>query len=277
MILGIRAHDLGQGSAEQLARMAAERGLQAVHLAPGKALQPPLLPAQYNPGAAWQIAQAFARQGVQIAVLGCYINPVHPDPAVRRAEIARFKTTLRHARDFGCSVVATETGSRNADCSFHPDNHSETAFVELLVSMQELVLEAEKWGVTIALEAAAEHVIHDFPRLHRLLVALDSNHAQVLLDPVNVMTAADMHNQAEFFTRTLALLGPRLVAMHAKDLVLDGEGVRRVAPGQGQIDYADLLRRIGQYMPGLPVLMEETSGADMAPALQYLRSFDGLC
>lgn len=277
MILGIRAHDLGQGSAEQLARMAAERGLQAIHLAPGKALQPPLSPAQFNPGVAWQTAQAFARQGVQIAVLGCYINPVHPDPALRQAELARFKTTLRFARDFGCSVVATETGSRNADCSFHQDNHSEEAFVELLTSMKELVQEAEKWGVTIALEAAAEHVIYDFPRMHRLLAALGSNHAQVLLDPVNVMTAADMRNQADFFARTLELVGPNMVVMHAKDLVIDGEGVRRVAPGQGKVDYADLLRRVGQYKPGLPVLMEENSGAAMDSALQYLRSFDALC
>ena len=38
-----------------------------------------LKPGDLNPGAAFHAGQAFARHGIQIAVLGCYINSIHPD------------------------------------------------------------------------------------------------------------------------------------------------------------------------------------------------------
>ncbi len=277
MILGIRAHDLGIGSAAELADLAATRGLQAVQLAPAKALKgaPPV--GGWNPGFAWQTAQAFSRRGVQIAVLGCYINPIHPDLDVRRAEIKRFKEALRFARDFGASVVGTETGSRIADCSPHPDNRSEAAFVDLLGTMQELAEEAEKWGVMIALEAAAEHVIYDIDRLHRLLQALDSNHVQVIYDPTNIILPEECADQGAYFDYCLSLIGERIVTLHAKDFVLRDNKLVRVPPGQGVLDYAALLQRMGKLKPGVPVLMEETAGEARDPALAYLRSFDGLC
>lgn len=277
MILGIRAHDLGTGSAAELADLAVQRRLQAVQLAPAKAIPgaPPV--GGWNPDFAWQTAQAFSQRGVQIAVLGCYINPVHPDPVLLRAEIKRFKEALRYARDFGASVVGTETGSLNADCSPHPGNRSEATFVTLLATLQELAEEAEKWGVMIALEAAAEHVVYDVDRLHRLLVALDSNHVQVIFDPVNIILPAECQNQPAYFERALALIGEKIVALHAKDFVLRDGLLVRVPPGQGLLDYAALLQQVGKLKPGVPVLMEETAGDARDPALAYLRGFDSLC
>lgn len=277
MNLGIRAHDLGMASANELAMLAAERGLQAVQLAPAKAIPgaPPV--GGWNPGFAWQTAQAFARQGVQIAVLGCYINPVHPEPAARKAEIKRFKEALRFARDFGASVVGTETGSLNADCSPHPGNRTEAAFVDLLCTLRELAEEAEKWGVMIALEAAAEHVVYDIDRQHRLLQALNSNHVQVIYDPTNIILPEECANQSTYFEHALELIGDRIVALHAKDFIVQSGKLVRVPPGQGVLDYAALLQRVGQLKLGVPVLMEETAGDARDPALAYLRSFDALC
>lgn len=277
MILGIRAHDLGMGSASELAALAAERGLQAVQLAPAKAIPgaPPV--GGWNPGFAWQTAQAFAKQGVQIAVLGCYINPVHPDPAARRAEIKRFKEALRFARDFGASVVGTETGSLYADCSPHPGNRDEAALVDLLSTLRELTEEAEKWGVMIALEAAAEHVVYDIDRLHRVLQALDSNHVQVIYDPTNIILPDECADQGAYFDRALELIGEKIVTLHAKDFIVRDGKLVRVPPGQGILDYAALLQRVGKLKPGIPLLMEETAGEARDPALAYLRSFDALC
>jgi sugar phosphate isomerase/epimerase len=51
------------------------------------------------------------------------------------------------ARDFGCSVVGTETGSLNSDFSFHPGNRGEEAFQVVVAGVRELVEEAERFGV----------------------------------------------------------------------------------------------------------------------------------
>lgn len=272
MQLGIRAHDLGPDSPQALAHRAAERGLQLVQLAPGKALVPPLRPGQFDPVAIREIARAFAQCGVEIAVLGCYINPIHPDPDIRRAELTRFKETLRHAAEFGCALVATETGSRHADCSFHPDNHSAAAFGELLDVLGMLGEEARAQGVSIGIEAAAEHVIHDVGSLHRAITALDAKAIKLVFDPVNIMGAPELLNQGGFLDSALPSLGPRIAALHVKDVVLENGRLRRVPPGQGLLDYSGLLTRMRQLKEDMPVIMEETDQpAERDAALRYLR------
>lgn len=147
--IGVRAHDFGRLSADELASRIAARGLTCVQLALNKAIVGLDLKAgDMNPGLAFHVGQAFRRHGVQIAVLGCYINPIHPDPAKRKELLAFFKDHLRYARDFGCGLVGLETGSVNADYSPHPDNQSEAAFQQMLAGIAELVQEAERFGVT---------------------------------------------------------------------------------------------------------------------------------
>lgn len=272
MQLGIRAHDLGPASAETLARCAAERGLQVVQLAPGKALVPPLGPGQFDAAAIRDITRSFAQSGVGIAVLGCYINPIHPDPAIRRAELTRFRESLRHAAEFGCNLVATETGSRHADCSFHPDNHSASAFGELLDVLGLLAEEARAEGVCIGVEAAADHVIHDVGSLQQALTALNSNAIRVVFDPVNIMGATDLLDQDAFLDRALTKLGTRIGAVHAKDVVVHSGKLMRVPPGKGLLNYQGLLGRVRKLRADMPIIMEETDQPDERDAaLCYLR------
>ena len=133
LTLGARAHDFGKLPADQLAEKIAAKGLTSVQLALAKAIDGINSDTGgLSPGLATHVRDAFQRHGVRIAVLGCYVNLVHPDLAERRQLLTRFKEHLRFARDFGCSVVATETASLNADWSPHPDNGGEAAFRNLL-------------------------------------------------------------------------------------------------------------------------------------------------
>ena len=79
--IGVRAHDFGRLSAGELAAQVAARGLSAVQLAPGKALAgwEGFGPGQLDARMARDAGQALARQGIEISVLGCYINPIHPE------------------------------------------------------------------------------------------------------------------------------------------------------------------------------------------------------
>jgi L-ribulose-5-phosphate 3-epimerase len=162
--IGIRAHDFGKLPAEELASRIAAKGLCCVQLAVNKAIAGmDLVPGRRDltPGLAWDIGRAFAKHSVQIAVLGCYINLSHPDAAARAPLMAFFKEHLRWARDFGCSIVATETGSLNPDWSFHPDNQGEEAFKLLVPRVAELVAEAQRFGVMFGIEGVASHVLTD--------------------------------------------------------------------------------------------------------------------
>src|SRR5512137_1157005 len=141
--LGVRAHDFGCAQADELAARIAARGFFYVQLALNKAIAGLNLQAgDLTTGLAREIGSAFARHGVAIEVLGCYINPIHPDWATRKQQLQYFKDHLRFAGEFGCGIVALESGSVNEDYSPHPANHGEQAFQEMLVSIGELVGEA---------------------------------------------------------------------------------------------------------------------------------------
>ena len=72
---------------------------------------------------------------------------IHPDHTERRKGIERFKEHLRFARDFGCSIVGTETGNVQAEIVYTEENFKEQPFLEVVESVKELVEEAERFGV----------------------------------------------------------------------------------------------------------------------------------
>ena len=78
--LGIRLHDVGNMPLEQLLARVRAQGFTCCHIALGKSLPDvPCTPAALTPGYAHYLKNTFARAGVDIAVLGNYLNLLHPD------------------------------------------------------------------------------------------------------------------------------------------------------------------------------------------------------
>jgi L-ribulose-5-phosphate 3-epimerase len=276
MHIGIRAHDFGKLPAPALAQRIAAKGLFCVQLALNKAIDPlTLIPGRgdLTPGLAWSIGAAFAAANVQIAVLGCYINLGHPDAAARAPLMAWFKEHLRHARDFGCAIVGTETGSLNPDWSPHPDNRSEDAFKALIPRVAELVDEAERFGAIVGIEGVASHVLNSPARIRRLLDEVRSNNLQVIFDPVNLFDIGNYQQQDRIMQESFDLFGDRIAAIHAKDFApADGklQQLRTGALGLPGLNYPLLLRLL-EHKPGIAILLEEASEATAADCIAYLK------
>ncbi|NGZ77853.1 sugar phosphate isomerase/epimerase family protein [Saccharibacillus alkalitolerans] len=236
MKLGILAHTYGKLPAAELARKVAEEGFTSVQLALLKAIGDiDCSPGKLSPGLANHIAEAFGREGVRIAVLGCYIDPVHPDSTVRRAEIDRFKEHLRLARDFGCGMVATETGSIRTYSESHPSNYEEHGWSVLRETMSELAEEAEKWGIKLALEPVAGHTLHSLEHFRRLLSEVPSSSIGLLFDACNLLNEERLPKQDELIRDAFDTLADRMVLIHAKDLDF-GEGGHWAGGGQPRLD-----------------------------------------
>jgi L-ribulose-5-phosphate 3-epimerase len=275
MRLGVRAHDFGKLPAEDLAAKIAAHGFRCVQLAPPKAIAGfDADTGRLSPGFACHVREALHRHGIQIAVLGCYINLADPDPALRRGHLARFKEYLRHARDFGCSVVGTETGSLNADFSFHPGNRSEEAFQAVLAGVCELVEEAERFGVFVGIEGVERYVISDPPRIRRLLDCVGSNNLQIIFDAVNLLSVENHQRQDDIIRESFDLFGDRIAIVHAKDFVVEGQALQSVLSGQGRLNYGLLMDLVNARKPFVDVLMEDTNPATVAEGVRFLR---GLC
>lgn len=256
--LGIRAHDLGCFPADELARRVREVGMDCVQLALAKAIRDvELRPGMLDSGMSEDIGNAFCRYGVRIEVLGCYINPIHPDAATRELMLGLFKEHLRHARDFGCGIVALESGSLNGDQSYHPGNSGEIAYLDLLGSMRELVAEAELSGCVVGIEAVSCHVLSTPERMRRLLDDIPSPHLQVVFDPVNLLSRANFLEHREVMRRSFNLFGERIAVVHAKDFRTSMGNLVTCPAGTGMMDYPLLLAWLSRHKPGIAVLLED--------------------
>lgn len=131
--LGIRAHDLEAEDLQELAANVAQRGFSAVQLALAKSITEfSTSTGSLSPGYGHYVKSLFQQHDVRIAVLGCYINMIHPDLAERQRQLNRFKEHIRFAHDFGCSIVGTETGSVIPSLGYSEDNFTEEAYTEVV-------------------------------------------------------------------------------------------------------------------------------------------------
>jgi sugar phosphate isomerase/epimerase len=273
MNLGVRAHDFGKLPVAALAAQIAQHGLTCIQLAPTKAIAGFDTDAgRLSPGFATSIREAFQRHGIQIAVLGCYINLGDRNEAIRRPQLERFKEYLRFARDFGCSVVGTETGSVNSDFSRHPDNAGEEAFQLVLASVRELVREAEKFGVFVGIEAVERYVISSPQRLRRLVDEVNSPNLQVIYDPVNLLWSTNHEHQDDIMEAAHTLLGDRIGIVHAKDFTVAGQQFQELPAGQGRLNHQKVLRWIKDRKPGVSVLLENTQPSTIGRTVAFMQS-----
>lgn len=272
--LGIRAHDVqDQETIDGLAKEVAGKGLTGVQLALGKSF-PELNTSvgSLSPGLARHIGDQFRNNNVQIAVLGCYIHMIHPDKEKRQSELERFKEHIRFARDFGCSIVGTETGNVNEKTGYTVDNFEEQPFLEVVESVRELVEEAEKFGVIVAIEAGINHPVHTAQKLRRLIDLIDSPNLQVIFDPANLLDPYNYERQEEIFQEAMDLLGDHIVIMHAKDFIIDEDGwIKMVPVGTGLLDYDAVFKLVKPKKPHLNVLLEATQEPHIDESITFLR------
>lgn len=272
MNLGVRAHNFGRLPLEELVEKVAEKKFSSVQLALSKAIQD--IDTNYgrlSSGMAHYIGTAFSKKDIQIAVLGCYINPVHPDINVRRTSLDRFKEHIRYARDFGCSIVATETGNINLDSSLSKDNYSDEALKAVIESVSELVEEAEKFGVIVGIESGIKNPIYSPKRMKSLLDAVKSNNLQVVFDPLNLMTLENYKEQEKVFEEAMNLYGDRIVAMHAKDLIIENGNVKTTPVGKGLLDYECIFKLIKYEKPFINILLEDVKEPYMDGSIEFLK------
>ncbi|WP_058308881.1 sugar phosphate isomerase/epimerase family protein [Gracilibacillus massiliensis] len=269
--LGIRGHDIDYQDPNQIAKAIAAKGLGVAQLALAKSF--PTIPTNtgsLSPGFAKYIRNAFRQNQVDIAVIGCYINMIHPDQEKRKRLLDRFKEHIRFARDFGCSIVGSETGNVNEKMGYTENNFTDEAFWKVVDSVRELTAEAEKWGIIVGIEGGINHPIHTPEKMKRLLDEVNSNHLQVIFDPANFMSMENYQNQEEVLQESFQLFGDRIVAIHAKDFVIEDNWIKMVPVGKGLLRYDLLFTWLKKHKPFIEVLLENTKEPFIDDSIDYL-------
>ncbi len=271
MRIGVRCHDVIHSNLEELSEKVGEKSLKGVQLALKKIKTGfNMNKAHITPGMAKNFRDAFGKNGISISVLGCYINLAHPDDCELNKLLDYFKEHIRFARDFGCSIIGTETGALNKEYVYTPENNTEEAFQRTLSSIKVLVEEAEKFGVIVGIEPVIKHVINTPERTRRALDSIKSNNLQVILDPVNLLDENNYKRQDEIIKKAFELFGDRIVIIHVKDFVVEENKAKVVPIGTGLLNYPLVISLIKERNPYIEVLLENSTAQDIDNSIVYL-------
>lgn len=278
MRIGVRCHDVIHSNLKELSEKVGEKNLKGVQLALKKIKTGfDMNKAYITPGMAKTFRDAFGKNGISISVLGCYINLAHPDDSELNKLLTYFKEHIRFARDFGCSIVGTETGALNKEYVYTPENNTEEAFQRTLSSIKVLVKEAEKFGVIIGIEPVTKHVINTPERTRRALDSIKSNNLQVIFDPVNLLDENNYKRQDEIIKKAFELFEDRIVIIHAKDFVIEDNKAKVVPIGTGLLNYPLVISLIKEKNPYIEILLENSTAQDIDNSIVYLNKLYNEC
>ncbi|MBR1938751.1 MAG: sugar phosphate isomerase/epimerase [Spirochaetales bacterium] len=260
--LGLRLHDAEKLPMEELLPIVKKKGFTCTHLALSKAMKEyPCTASALTPGYANYLRHMFERNELDIAVLGCYLNLAHPDPAVIKASQEKYYAHIRFASLLGCGMVGTETGAPNAEYKSCPECRSDEAFKTFITNLKPVVRCAEQYGVTLAIEPVARHIIWGPERCRQALDEIGSNNLKVLFDPVNMLDLDNVDHREELFAKAIELLGDDIAMIHFKDFVRvdEGYGLKSVGAGTGEMDYTQILKFAKKEKPFVYATLENTT------------------
>lgn len=259
MQLGIRLHDTTKLPFEERIADVHNLGFACGHLALAKVIDEfPTTDEALTPGLAMYIKNVFAKNHVDIAVLGCYLNLANPNKEQLEKTVHRYMAHIRFASWLGCGVVGTETGAPNETYSFTPECHTEEALQLFIQNVRPIVKYAEQMGVVFAIEPVYRHIVWNPKQARRVLDEIQSPNLQIIFDPVNLLDIANYRDREEIIGEAIELLGPDIAMVHLKDFRVEGGKMVSVGCGQGEMDYTDILKFMKERKPFIHATLEDT-------------------
>ncbi len=213
-----------------------------------------------------EIVAALGEKDIAISGLGYYPNPLHPDAAHREAVIAHLKQVIVAAGRMGVGLVNTFIGgdaSKTVDANWG----------EALKVWPDIVAHARDNGVKLAFENCPMIFSHDewpgghniaySPRIWRRILEAWGGDVGMNFDPSHLVW------QMIDIARFIGEFGPAMLHVHAKDLMIDREGLYENGilsagigwqvprmPGLGEVDWSIFFSALYRSGYDGPVIIE---------------------
>ena len=278
MQIGIRLHDTEKKPLEERAAIAKEQGFSCVHLALKKVISEySVADGALTPGFSCYLKNLFAKNNLDVAVLGCYLNLATPDKTALEKNIHRYMAHIRMASLMGAGVVGTETGAVNESYTFEEKNHSKEALDIFIQNLRPIVEYAEKMGVIVAIEPVYKHIVCNPVRAREVLDTIASPNLQIIFDPVNLLDISNYKERENIIKEAIDVLGEDIAVVHLKDFVVKENELVSVAAGTGEMDYTQIIRFIKEKKPYIHATLENTTPENAVNARKYIQNLYDTC
>jgi sugar phosphate isomerase/epimerase len=233
----------------------------------------PSMPDTIPPALAASIRRELAARDMRMAAVSGTFNVIHPGHEARAAGMRCLRVLAAACHAMGTSTITLSTGTRDAQDMWraHPENASQAAWDELLVSMRQIAAIGAEFGVTMAFEPEVSNVVDSAGKARRLLDELDAPHVKVVMDGANLFHAGELPAMTDILDEAFALLGSDIALAHAKDLSHDGAAGHEAA-GQGVLDYPRYLRLLQGSGYAGPLILHGLSEAQVNGCVRFLQA-----
>ena len=193
------------------------------------------------PSAALKAAErAQSGHDLPIMVINGTFNMAHPDEDIRTEGLRRLSVLMDAADALGCRMISLCSGTGNRDHLWRPspENTEESAWNRMFPTMAKAVEEAEKHGITLAIESEASNVIRTPEAAHRVMDEIGSDKLKMILDCANLfhVGTAREENVRSTIAHAFDLFGGDIVIAHGKD-IRAGDGIDFCGTGYGIVDF----------------------------------------
>jgi sugar phosphate isomerase/epimerase len=205
------------------------------------------LPVEVSEEVADAVAMASRETGVSIVAISATYNMIHPVRAIRETGRRSFEAIASRAARMGAGLLTVCSGSCDPEDQWrhHPDNNTETAWLEMIREFRLLDEVARRYDIRIGVEPELANVVSSAHKARALIDALASDRIRIVFDPANLFEREDSRARKETIENAIHLLKDRIEITHAKDRNADGSFA---TAGKGVIDYVhyiSVLRRSG--------------------------------
>jgi Sugar phosphate isomerases/epimerases len=239
------------------------------------------------------VRKKFREAGLPITMISGYTNIIHPDIDERERRLSYLKELLRHARDFGCPYVVSETGTFNVESDWvtDPRNKTEEGYETAIKVIEELAQVAYDHGSVFVVENYTQNVIGSIAEVERMLSDVRSPGLGLLCDPTNYFDGDNIDKVDQTINEIFNALGSKFVLAHAKDIKLAedtkekhagiegttdannfrGAGaVELPAAGLGILNYPLFIERLIELSPNIPLMIEHLDESDIPRAKAFI-------
>ncbi len=273
MQFGIRLHDAVKAPLEERLKAVQEQGFVCAHLALSKVIsENSVAESALTPGYAMYLRRLFDRYGLDVAVLGCYLNLANPDDGKLKAIQNKYMANIRFAAHLGAGVVGTETGAPNVEYKFEEACWNEESLQIFINNLRPVVKYAEQMGVLMAIEPVVRHIVCNPVRARRVLDEINSPNLRIILDPVNLLEIYNYEKQDEILDEALELLGKDVAVLHVKDFQIKDGKLVSVPVGQGMCHWERVIPYMKKEKPFMHATLENTSPENAVAALEHIRA-----
>lgn len=253
-VLGVRAHDYGNDNIEEIFCDIRKDEWKCVQLALKKLITGVTSYCEITPEVIKEVKAALTAASMEVAVLGTYVELGFLDPTKRQKDVSDFISQISVCKELNAGCIGSETTYLDS-CS--PVVRGE-AINALLQSLETIMPDAERQGVTVALEPVWFHTMNTVENTKRVLDSIQSPNLKIIFDPGNLLSPEWVNKQEELYYKAMESWGDKVVAIHFKGLKDIEKGYNPCSLQESVVDYGvvfDVLKYLPQNK--IPVLREE--------------------